>query len=102
CANLAGLLLVRAIGRQRETAVRMALGASALTLLRQMILESMVLSVAGGLLGIGLAALAVTAGKDLLPETMPRMNEITLDWRVAGFALVLALLTGFFCRSEED
>jgi predicted permease len=97
CANLAGLLLVRAIGRQRETAVRMALGASALTLLRQLILESLVLSVAGGVLGIGLAALAVTAGKDLLPETVPRMNEITLDWRVAGFALVLALLTGFFC-----
>jgi predicted permease len=97
CANLAGLLLVRAIGRQRETAVRMALGASALTLLRQMILESLVLSVAGGVLGIGLAALAVTAGKDLLPETVPRINEITLDWRVAGFALVLALLTGFFC-----
>jgi predicted permease len=97
CANLAGLLLVRAIGRQRETAVRMALGASALTLLRQMILESLVLSLAGGVLGIGLAALAVTAGKDLLPETVPRMNEITLDWRVAGFALVLALLTGFFC-----
>jgi predicted permease len=97
CANLAGLLLVRAIGRQRETAVRMALGASALTLLRQMILESLVLSVAGGVLGIGLAALAVTAGKDLLPETVPRMNEITLDWRVAAFALAVALFTGFFC-----
>ena len=97
CANLAGLLLVRAIGRQRETAVRMALGASALTLLRQMILESMVLSVAGGVLGIGLAALAVTAGKGLLPETVPRMNEITLDWRVAAFALAVALFTGFFC-----
>ena len=65
CANLAGLLLVRAIGRQRETAVRMALGASALTLLRQMILESIVLSVAGGVLGVGLAALAVTAGKEI-------------------------------------
>ena len=97
CANLAGLLLVRAIRRQRETAVRLAIGAPALTLLRQMILESLVLSVTGGLLGIGLAALALAIGKNLLPETMPLMNEITLNWTVVGFALLLALLTGFFC-----
>jgi predicted permease len=97
CANLAGLLLVRAIRRQRETAVRLAIGAPALTLLWQMILESLVLSVAGGVIGIGLAALGLAVGKGLLPETLPRMNEITLDWRVAGFALMLALLTGFFC-----
>ena len=97
CANLAGLLLVRAIRRQRETAVRLALGAPALTLLRQMILESLVLSVTGGLLGIGLAALALAIGRNLLPETMPLMNEITLNWSVVGFALLLALLTGFFC-----
>ena len=97
CANLAGLLLVRAIRRQRETAVRLALGASALTLLRQLILESLVLSVTGGLFGIGLAALALAIGKSLLPETMPLMSEITLNWTVVGFALLLALLTGFLC-----
>ncbi|MGA7313829.1 MAG: ABC transporter permease [Silvibacterium sp.] len=97
CANLAGLLLVRAIRRQRETAVRLAIGAPALTLLWQMILESLVLSVAGGLLGIGFAALALAIGKNLLPETMPLMSEITLNWTVVGFALLLALLTGFFC-----
>ncbi|MFZ3217014.1 MAG: ABC transporter permease [Candidatus Acidiferrales bacterium] len=97
CANLAGLLLVRAIRRQREIAVRLALGAPALTLLRQMILESLVLSFTGGLLGIGLAALALAIGKNLLPETLPLINEITLNWTVAGFALVLALLTGLFC-----
>jgi predicted permease len=97
CANLAGLLLVRAIRRQRETAVRLAIGAPALTLLWQMILESLVLSVAGGLLGIGLAALALAIGKNLLPETMPLMSEISLNWTVVGFALLLALLTGFFC-----
>jgi predicted permease len=97
CANLAGLLLVRAIGRQRETAVRLAIGAPAFALLRQMILESLVLSVAGGVLGIGLAAIALAAGKDLLPETLPLVNEITLNWSVAGFALLLALLTGFLC-----
>ncbi|HEX4808099.1 MAG TPA: ABC transporter permease, partial [Bryobacteraceae bacterium] len=97
CANLAGLLLVRAIRRQRETAVRLAIGASAAALLRQMILESMVLSLAGGLLGIGVAALALAIGKNLLPETLPLMNEISLNWDVVLFALLLALLTGFFC-----
>ena len=71
CANLAGLLLVRAIHRQRETAVRLALGAPALVLLREMILESLVLSLAGGLLGVALAALALGVGKSLLPETLP-------------------------------
>jgi predicted permease len=97
CANLAGLLLVRAIHRQREMAVRLALGAPALALLREMILESLVLSVVGGLLGVALAALALGVGKSLLPETLPLTNEIALSWDVVGFALLLALLTGFFC-----
>jgi putative ABC transport system permease protein len=97
CANLAGLLLVRAIRRRREVAVRLALGASAATLLRQAILESLVLSVVGGLLGLALAAIALRAGVQLLPETLPRINEIGLDWPVAGFALALALVTGFIC-----
>ncbi len=97
CANLAGLLLVRAIRSQRETAVRLALGASTLTVLRQMILESLTISVSGGIIGIGLAALALAIGKNLLPETMPLINEISLNWTVAGFAFLLALLTGFFC-----
>ncbi|MGA8531421.1 MAG: ABC transporter permease [Acidobacteriaceae bacterium] len=97
CANLAGLLLVRAIRRQREIAVRMAIGAPALAVLRQMIIESLVISVAGGLVGIGLAALAVGLGRDLLPETLPRVDAITLNWSVVGFALLLAVITGFFC-----
>ncbi len=97
CANLAGLLLVRAIRRQREIAVRLALGIPAATLLRQTMLESLVLSLGGGLLGIGLAALAVSVGTSLLPETLPRLNEITLNSTVAGFGLLLALLTGLLC-----
>jgi predicted permease len=97
CANLAGLLLVRAIRRQRETAVRLAVGAPALTLLRQTMLESLVLSIVGGLLGTGLAALALAIGKNHLPETLPLINEIALNWTVAGFALLLAILTGFLC-----
>jgi putative ABC transport system permease protein len=97
CANLAGLLLVRAIRRQRETAVRLAIGASAMTLLRQMMLESTVLSMVGGLAGIGLAAAGLAAGRGLIPRSIPLVNEIRLDWTVAGFALLLALLTGLLC-----
>ena len=97
CANLAGLLLVRAIQRRREIAVRQALGASPATLLRQAILESLVLSVTGGVLGLGLAAIGVRVGVSLLPETLPRVNEIGLDWRVVVFAMVLAVFTGILC-----
>jgi predicted permease len=97
CANLSGLLLVRAIGRQRETAVRIAVGAPAFTLLRQVILESLVISVTGGLLGVGIAALALAIGKNLLPETLPLISQITLNWTVVVFAFLLALLTGIFC-----
>jgi putative ABC transport system permease protein len=97
CANLAGLLLVRAIRRRREIAVRMALGARAGALLRQAILESLVLSVSGGLLGLTLAALALRVGVSQLPETLPRLDEISLDWQVVAFALALAAFTGLVC-----
>ncbi len=97
CANLAGLLLVRAIRRQRETAVRLAVGAPARTLLGQTILESLVVSVTGGILGIGLAGLALAIGKNFLPANLPLTNEISLNWTVAGFAFLLALLTGVLC-----
>lgn len=97
CANLAGLLLVRAVRRRREIAVRLALGARAGALLRQAILESLVLSVSGGVLGLGLAAVALRVGVSWLPETLPRINEIGLDWPVVAFAIVLAVLTGLTC-----
>lgn len=97
CANLAGLLLVRSIRRRREIAVRLALGARAGTLLRQAIVESMVLSLAGGGVGLMLAAGALRVGVSLLPATMPRVREIGLDWPVMLFALGLALLTGLLC-----
>jgi predicted permease len=97
CANLAGLLLVRSIRRRREIAVRLALGARAATLLRQAIVESMVLSVAGGLVGLAFAAAALRLGISLLPETLPRIHEIGLNWPVMAFALGLALLTGLLC-----
>jgi predicted permease len=97
CVNLAGLMLVRAIRRQREVAVRLALGARALALLRQAVLESLVLSLGGGLLGLGLAGLALRLGRSLLPESLPRINEIALNWQVVGFALLLGVVTGLLC-----
>jgi putative ABC transport system permease protein len=97
CANLAGLLLVRAIRRRREIAVRLALGCSGLVLLRQAVFESLVLSCIGAGLGLALAAIALQAGLRLLPETLPLIAGIRLDWHVAGFAVGLALLTGIAC-----
>ena len=97
CANLAGLLLVRAIRRRREIAVRLALGSSASTLLRQALLESLVLSVSGGMLGLMLAAIALRLGTSLLPETLPLISSIGIDWMVAVFALGLAIVTGVIC-----
>jgi putative ABC transport system permease protein len=97
CANLAGLLLVRAIRRQREVAVRLALGASARALLSQTLLESLVLSVSGGLLGVGLAAIVLNVGKNLLPESLPRINEIGLNWTVLAFGVAVAIATGLLC-----
>jgi predicted permease len=96
-ANLAGLLLVRSIRRRREIAVRLALGARAAMLLRQAVMESMILSVAGGIVGLALAGCALRVGISLLPKTLPRIREIGLDWPVVGFALGLALFTGFIC-----
>lgn len=97
CVNLAGLLLVRAIRKQRERAVRQALGAPAWAILRQAFFESILLSVSGGALGIALAAIALRVGKSALPESLPRIAEIGLNWKVIGFALLLAVVTGILC-----
>lgn len=97
CANLAGLLLVRAIRRRREIALRLALGAGSLALLRQSLLESMLLSVTGGALGLVLAAAGLRVGVSHLPETLPRVDEIGLDWRIVLFAIALSIVTGIAC-----
>ncbi|MDR3726317.1 MAG: ABC transporter permease [Terracidiphilus sp.] len=97
CANLAGLLLVRVIRRRREIAVRLALGASGGAVVRQSLMEALLLSLGGGLLGLVLASAALRVGVSFLPETLPRVSAIGLDWRVVGFALLLALLTGLLC-----
>ncbi|MGA8669056.1 MAG: FtsX-like permease family protein [Terracidiphilus sp.] len=97
CVNLAGLMLVRAIRQQREVAVRLALGASASSLLRQAILESLVLSISGGVLGLALTGVALRVGKSMLPESLPRISEIGLNWNMVGFALLLGVMTGLVC-----
>ena len=97
CANLAGLLLVRVIRRRREIAVRLALGARSAVVIRQSLIETLSLSISGGILGLLLAAAVLRLGISFLPESLPRINSITLDWRVVGFALLLAVLTGLLC-----
>ena len=97
CANLAGLLLVRVIRRRREIAVRLALGASAAAILRQTLTETLTLSLAGGLSGLALASIALRVGVSFLPETLPRISAIGLDWQVAAFAMFLAVVTGLLC-----
>jgi putative ABC transport system permease protein len=97
CANLAGLQLVRGIRRRRQIALQMALGAPTGTLLREAVLESLLLSVTGGVFGVGLAAITLRVGVSLLPETLPRPQEIRLDGQVVLFAIVLSVLTGIVC-----
>ena len=97
CANLAALLLVRVIRRKREISVRLALGASGAVVLRQFLIESLLLSVAGGVLGLALAWIALRTGVGFLPETLPRVSSIGLDWKVVAFALGVAVLTGLLC-----
>jgi predicted permease len=97
CVNVAGLLLVRAIRRRREYAVRLALGAGSRVIIRESVFEGLVLSLAGGLLGLAFAATAIRAALYLLPESMPRVDSVSMDATVAGFALLLALVTGALC-----
>ena len=97
CANVATLLLLRAIRRRREHAVRLALGAHAGDILRGCISEGLLLSLAGGLLGLALAAVALHAAVPLLPESMPRINTISINGWVAAFAFLIAVATGVLC-----
>lgn len=92
CANIANLLLTRATVRTREMAVRIAIGAGRGRIIRQLLTESAVLGVAGGILGVLLAYWGVAASKELLPAGLPRMNEIAVDGWVLAFALGLAVL----------
>ncbi len=94
CANVANLFLVRAEGRQREVAIRSALGARRVDVAGAFFAESTVLGVAGGALGLALAAAGVRAFVAIGPDTVPRLEEIGIDGGVLAFTAVISLLAG--------
>lgn len=94
CVNVASLLLARAVSREREIAMRMALGASRSRLARQCLTEGAVLALCGGAVGVLLAATGTRPFLTFWPGGLPRVEEIVLDGRVLWFALAVSLLTG--------
>jgi putative ABC transport system permease protein len=94
CANVANLLLARAATRQKEMAVRAALGASRLRVIRQLLTESLLLALAGGGLGLSLAFGILKALVAFAPQEIPRLNAIGIDPWALGFTLLLSVLTG--------
>jgi predicted permease len=94
CANIANLLVARAAGREREMAIRRALGVTWHRLTRQLLTESGMLALSGGAVGVLLAYVTLPVLKSVLPASMPRANEIGLDGAVLGFGAGVSLLTG--------
>ena len=94
CANVANLLLARAAYRQKEIALRTALGASRLRVIRQLLTESVLLSVVSGVLGLALSLWLIKLLLAITPANTPRMNEIGIDWRVFAFTFAVTILAG--------
>ena len=98
CANVANLLLVRATGRKREFAIRVSLGARRAHIIRQLLTESMLLSLTGGILGLILGYVGVRSLLAINPGNIPRIGEtgagVGIDWRVLAFTLIISLATG--------
>lgn len=93
CANIANLLLMRATVRQKELAIRAALGASRFALVRQLVIESLLLAMLGGAVGLLFAGWSRDVLTALSPANLPRVKEVTLDGRVLAFTSLLALST---------
>jgi predicted permease len=94
CANVANLLLARAIGRAREFAIRSVLGATRHRVIRQLLTESLLLSVAGGALGVLFAWWGTQAALGALPQALPRANDVRVDFRVLLFTLIVSIVAG--------
>ena len=94
CANVGNLLFARALGRSKEIAIRAALGAGRGRVFQQLLVESLLLSAAGGVAGLILARASLSAGTQLLADQLPRADEITLDGRVLMFVAAVSILTG--------
>jgi predicted permease len=94
CANVANLMLVRATARQKEIAIRTALGASRLRIVRQLLTESVMIAVAGGGFGLLLAWNGVDMLTQLLPKDFPRLQDIGLDLKVLAFTILVSVITG--------
>jgi putative ABC transport system permease protein len=98
CANVANLLLARATGRRRELAIRASVGAGRGRIIRQLLTESVVLSMAGGLVGLAIGFAGIRGILSINPGNIPRIGlqggEVGLDWRIVGFTLVLSFATG--------
>jgi predicted permease len=96
CANVANLLLAKAVGRQREMAIRTCLGAGRARLARQMLTESLILSLIGGAAGLLIASAAFRTFLALAPASVPRLNQVALDSRAVTFTVLISLMTGLF------
>ncbi len=96
CANVTNLLLVRAEGRQHELALRSALGASVARIVRSLLVESVILGLMGGILGVGFAYAGLRLLVAIGPANLPRLNEVSMDARTFGFTLALSVLSGLF------
>jgi putative ABC transport system permease protein len=94
CVNVANLMLARATTREREMAVRAALGAGRLRLVRQLLTESLLIALLGGAAGLLLADWLIDALIALGPRQLPRLHAVTMDWQILGFTLAVTLLTG--------